>query len=217
VLVAGGAPAGSVDVRVELPDGRLLSGTVSGVSGDLLRTTTFSRVSAKHRVAAWVRLLALTAAEPGRPFAAATIGRAEGRRVRIARIHPLGQDAAARRAAALGHLATLVDLHDRGMREPLPLYCLTSAAYAEAAAAGRDPAAAAEREWTSEWNRDREDAEPEHQLVLTGVMSFDDLLAEPPHAGEDGAGWEVAETSRLGRCARRMWDGLLAAEEVTVR
>jgi hypothetical protein len=94
---------------------------------------------------------------------------------------------------------------------------MSSAAYAEAAAAGAGAAAAAREAWTSEWNYDKEDKEPEHQLVLGGVRSFDDLLDEPPGSDEEGEGWEVTETSRLGRLARRMWDGLLAYEEVETR
>jgi hypothetical protein len=103
------------------------------------------------------------------------------------------------------------------MREPLPLYCLASAAYAEAAAAGRDAVAAGRDAWTSGWNYAKEDTEPEHQLVLGEVRSFDELLAEPPGSDEEGEGWEVTETSRLGRCARRMWNGLLAYEEMEAR
>ena len=211
-------PTGSIDVRVLLADGRRLSGTVPGVCGDVLRTVTYSRVAAKHRVASWVRLLALTAADPERAYAAATIGRAGGSaRVAVARLHPLGADADARREAALGHLATLVDLFDRGMREPLALYCATSAAYAQAAAAGQDAVAAGRREWASEWNFDKEDSELEHQLVLGGVRTIDELLAEPAHQDEVGEGWALGEPTRLGRCARRMWDGLLACEELTRR
>ena len=211
-------PPASIDVRVLLPDRRYLTGTVPGVTGDVLRAVSYSRLSAKHRLAAWVRLLALTAAYPERPFTAATIGRGEGRGlVAVARIRPLGPDPAARREAALAELTTFVDLYDRGMREPLPLYCMASAAYAEAAAAGADATAAAGKAWTSEWNRDKEDREPEHQLVLGGVRRFDDLLDEPPGSDEEGEGWEVTETTRLGRLARRMWAGLLAHEEVETR
>jgi exodeoxyribonuclease V gamma subunit len=217
-LLDPGVSPGSIDVRVLLPDGRYLTGTVPGVAGDVLRGVSYSRLSAKHRLAAWVRLLALTAAYPERAFTAATIGRAEGRAlVAVARIRPLGTDATARRETALARLVTVIDLYDRGMREPLPLYCMSSAAYAEAAAAGRDPAAAARKAWTSEWNYDKEDKEPEHQLVLGGVRRFDDLLDEPPGSDEEGEGWDVTETSRLGRLARRMWNGLLDHEEIENR
>ena len=217
-LLADTSSPGSIDVRVMLSDGRLLSGTVPGVSGDMLRAVTYSRVAAKHRLAAWVRLLALTAAYPERTFAATTVGRAEKRgTVTTARIHPLAPDAAGRRDAALGHLAALADLYDRGMREPLPLYCKTSAAYAEAAAAGRDHVKAGREAWTSPWNFDKEDKELEHQLVLGGVRTFEELLAQAPRPDEQGDGWEITETTRLGRCARRMWDGLLACEEMSGR
>lgn len=211
-VVPEGASPGSVDVAVMLPDGRSLRGTVPGVSGDVLRNVTYSRVAAKHRLAAWVRLLALTAAHPGRSFGAATVGRAGGgARVTVARIPPLAA------GDALAHLATLVDLWERGMCEPLPLYCAASAAYADAARDGRSAVAAARRAWTSEWNFDKEDAELEHQLVLGGVVTLDELLREPPRDDEAGDGWDMSETTRLGRCARRLWDGLLAVEQVTSR
>ncbi|MCW3047084.1 MAG: recC [Solirubrobacterales bacterium] len=217
-LLQGDAAPGSVDVRVRLPDGRSLTGTVPGVAGDLVRTVTYSRLAAKHRAAAWVRLLALTAAHPERRFTAVTIGRGPGNAsVAIARLGPLGDDAGGRREAALGHLAALIDLYDRGMREPLPLSCAASAAYAEAAAAGGDAVAAARKAWASEWNYDKEDKEPEHQLVLGGVRTLEELLDEPPHPDEYGDGWDVAETTRFGRCARRMWDGLLGCEEIELR
>jgi exodeoxyribonuclease V gamma subunit len=111
----------------------------------------------------------------------------------------------------------LVDLYDRGMREPPPLFCLTSAAYARAARDERDPVAAARAEWLSEWNRDREDREAEHTLVLGGVAAFEDLLAEPARDDERGPGWDTSEPSRFGRTARRLWDGLLDHEQVDDR
>jgi exodeoxyribonuclease V gamma subunit len=207
----------SIDVRVELADGRALTGTVPGVKGDLLLATTFSRVAAKHRLAAWVRLLALTAAHPDRGLSAATVGRGQGAGVAVARLLPLAADAAARRETALEQLATLLDLFDRGMREPLPLFCATSAAYARAAVAGHDPAAAAVKAWGSGYRFDGEDAEPEHELVLGGRRGLDELLAEPARADEQGPGWAIQEPTRLGRLARRLCDGLLANEELIER
>jgi exodeoxyribonuclease V gamma subunit len=216
------APAGRaaepIDVRLALADGRLLGGTVSGLSGDVLLSTTYSRVSAKHRLAAWVRLLALTAAHPERELTAATVGRAGGRDdVRTALIAPIGAAPDERRRLAVAELTRLVDLHDRGLREPLPLYCQTSAAYAGAAASGQDAVAAAAPEWTSAWNFDHEDRELEHQLVLGGLRSFAELLEIAPAGDENGAGWATQEASRLGRLARRLWDGLLTHEQVRAR
>ncbi len=214
--VAGGAAPESIDVRIALDDERSIGGSVAGVSGDLLLAAAYSRVGPKHRLAAWVRLVALTAAHPERAFEAATIGRAtRGQGVTIARIAPLSADAGSRREVAMGHLAALLDLYDRGMCEPLPLYCASSAAYAAAAAAGRNAVKEAQAQWESEWNFEHEDKELEHQLVLGGVSTFEALLGEPPRPGEDGGGWQRGESTRFGRLARRMWDGLLAHEELT--
>ncbi|MCP9491019.1 MAG: exodeoxyribonuclease V subunit gamma [Solirubrobacteraceae bacterium MAG38_C4-C5] len=212
-----GGEAESVDVKVALGGGRTLSGTVPGVHGDLLRTVTYSRVNPRHRLAAWVRWLALTAARPQRPFEAVTVGRSGARdaEVTIARIPPPPGGPQERRAFALAHLARLVDLFDRGMREPAPLACLTSAAYARAAAAGVDAAKAARGEWESRWNFDKEDKELDHQLVLGGLVAFADLLDQAPRDDERGEGWEEAEPTRFGRYARRLWAGLLACEELS--
>lgn len=216
-LAPAGTGAEPIDVRVALADGRLLTGTVAGVSGETMLATTFSRVSAKHRLAAWARLLALTATWPERRYGAATVGRGEGDDVRIARVAPLAGDASQRAAIAGRELALLVDLYDRGMREPLPIFCLTSAAYAEAAAGGRDPVPDAQAQWETDWSREREDRELEHQLTLGGVLPFAELLVGAPRADEAGAGWEASEPSRLGRYAVRLWGGLLAREERSAR
>lgn len=218
----GLAPAGPsgdpLDVRVALRDGRLLNGTVPGVSGDVLLTTTYSRIAAKHRLAAWVRLLAVAATHPQRALSAATVGRAGGRDdVRVARVGPLGDDPRERREAAVSLLEAVIDLYDRGMREPLPIFCATSAAYAAAAVVGRDPLEAAGREWTTDWKFDREDCELEHLLVLGGRRSLTELLETAPRADEAGEGWAATEAGRVGRLARRLWDPLLAREEITAR
>ena len=216
----------SLEVNVALPGGRSLVGTVAGVidrNGDglLLRGVSYSRLAPKQRLSAWVRFLALTAAHPDRPVEAATIGRFRhsGRKkgaVSVARLAPLAADPAARRAAALAHLEVLVDLYDRGLCEPLPLYCKTSAAWAENLPPKRMQSCAGLWEPQNDFGLG-ENREPEHQLVLGGVAPFAELLAAPPGPGEDGDGWAHQEDSRFGRYALRLWAGLLAAEEVTDR
>jgi exodeoxyribonuclease V gamma subunit len=206
----------SVDVKVALRDGRTLRGTVAGVAGDVLLSVTYSRVNPRHRIAAWVRLLALTAAYPGRRFEAMTIGRpASGvdASVALAKVGPLDAD------EALDHLEVLLDLYDRGMREPLPLYCETSAAFAAFPAEQRPGALrAASAAWTTEFGEAaREDADPDHVRVLGGYRPFDELLEESPRPDEAGEGWGGEEPTRLGRYAHRLWARVLDVEEVRDR
>ncbi len=220
-LVGGGFEPLSVDVNLDLGGGRRLSGTVPGVGGDVLRAVSYSRVRPNARLAAWVRLVALTAADPVRPWKALTIGRlrpgARDGQVTVARIAPLAASVEERGEIARGYLATLVDLHDRGLREPLPLACLSAAAYARAAATGKDPEQAARKQWESAFRFDGEDAQPEHELVFGTGTPFADLLAAAPAAGESGPGWEDGEASRFGRLARRLWAGPLEHERVSDR
>jgi exodeoxyribonuclease V gamma subunit len=202
----------SLDVHVPLPDGRVVSGTVADLDADCLQTVQYSRVGPKHRLAAWVRLLALTASRPERGFRAVTIGRARvgsrhGSSVTIARLAPV--------ADAAQQLASVIDLYDRGMREPAPLACETSAAYADAVRRNRDPEFAAQKAWTSAWRFDREDRDPEHRLLHGGEVPFGELLADPPRADETGPGWDATDQpSRFGRWAVRLWAPVLAREEL---
>ena len=100
------------------------------------------------------------------------------------------------------------------MREPLPLACEASAAYAEAAAKGEDAEAAGRDAWESGWRIPKEDQQPEHVVVFGDVIAFDDLLDERPREDEQGNGWDEAEPTRFGRYARRLWTPLLAHEVV---
>jgi exodeoxyribonuclease V gamma subunit len=209
----------SVDVLVDLPGGQGLVGTVAGVRGNVIHTVTYSKLGPAPRLFAWLRLLALTATAPDRAFEACTIGRSRSSRatITVARLGPLGPDAASRKTAAERHLEVLVDLFLRGMREPLPLYLRTSAAWAEAVDVGRDPEGMASSAWTSQWRMDKEDKDAEHALVLGADVAFDDLLGiGGPPLGDEG-GWEASEPTRFGAYARRLWDGLLAHEQVTDR
>ena len=220
-FTAVGSDATPIDVQVTLGDGRLLSGTV-GVRGDgVLATTTYSRLGAKHRLAAWVRLVAATAAAPARPLSAATIGRGQRdageRAVVVSFIPALGHDRATRARVAGDALDGLVDLYDRGLREPLPVPCASAAAYARALHVGEDAVAGARAEWESAYNYPREDRQLEHQLVLGGQLTVEELMAIPARRDERGEGWMETEPSRFARLAHRLWSELLAREELTIR
>jgi exodeoxyribonuclease V gamma subunit len=212
----GDAPPESVDVRIVLPDGRPLAGTVPGVYGSVLGAAAYARVRSTHRVRAWVRLLALSAGYPEREYSAMTIGRArfgahQDAFATVATLPPIGPE------RAREHLQALVDLWERGMREPLPIGCESSAAYADAARREKPAIMAARRQWESAWNYPREDAQLEHQLAFGGVLTFDDLLAKPPREDELDDPWDASETSRFGKLARRLWDPLLGHEELVDR
>ncbi|MBB4663461.1 exodeoxyribonuclease V subunit gamma [Conexibacter arvalis] len=216
--VGGGGPLRTVDVRIALGDGRTLAGTIGGVGHYVLPVVTYSRVDPRRRLESWVRLLALTAAFPERPLVATTVGRARAEAddatTTIARITQPPGDPEARRAQARAELERIVDLHDRGMREPLPLFRRTSAAYA---AGGGDAIARARKQWETDFQPLCEDRDPEHLLVFGARLPFERLLAEPPRDDEQGDGWEPSETTRFGRYARRLWSGLLAHEELIDR
>jgi exodeoxyribonuclease V gamma subunit len=102
---------------------------------------------------------------------------------------------------ALAHLTALVGLFDEGLREPLPIACKTSAAYAQALHRGADPVKAAVEEWESGWDFPKEDKEPEHKLVFGEGVSLEQLMAR--------AGFDTY--------ARRLWDPALGWEKVEHR
>ncbi len=221
---AGSLPPRSLETVVALAGGPLLTGSVSGVRGSVLLSVTYSRLGPRHRLAAWVRLLALTAAHPQAPFEAVTIGRPapddDQQAVSIAQISPLGRDGSGRRARALSLLAGLVDLRARGLREPLPLPCLTGAAYAQAARSGPRSAAlaAAQAAWRpAGWRSIGEDREPEHLMMFGAELPFAELLERAPRADEQGEGWTPQEPSRFVALAWRLWEPLLDCETVLTR
>jgi exodeoxyribonuclease V gamma subunit len=218
--LAPGEP-GSLDVSVPLPDGRILAGTVTGVCGEVVRAVSYSRVRGRDRLRAWVRLLVLTAARPEPPFESVVIGRARsgvrGAAVTVARVPPLAGDPESRRRVALEQLGVLLDLYDRGMREPLPLACETSAAYAHAVIGGEDPVPAARGAWETVFRYEKEDRQPEHLLVHGDAVPLAWLLAAAPRDDEHGPGWDQSQETRFGRYAMRLWRGLLAVEALAER
>jgi exodeoxyribonuclease V gamma subunit len=217
-------PPASVDVHVDLPGLPSLVGTVSGVRGDVIPMVTYRRMQPALRLSAWVRLLALTATYPDRPFEARTIARTpnkSSRRVAVATVGPLDLDPDLRQQVATEHLRTLVDLFRRGMCEPLPLYCKTSAAYAADRAQGRDPdeaALAAKKEWESRPDWDYENRAKEHLFVFGEELPFPDMVRRSgtPGAGE-GSLLDPPEPHRFGLYARVLWDAPLEHERLKLQ
>jgi exodeoxyribonuclease V gamma subunit len=191
---ASGHDPRSEQTNVMLPDGARLTGTVGGIYGHVMLQVSYSRLSPRQRLAAWVRLLALSAAQPEIPFEAVTIGRGpEPGSIKVVRIPQLGSTPGGRSSAALAQLVPLMAMRAEGLRSPLPLPCRTAHAYAEASLqTGDDPIAAANHVWASRFNYDGEVDEPEHRLALSPGLDFD----------------------RLGELALAIWQPLLSREVI---
>ncbi len=228
LVTAGGhlaaLPPESFEVDVDLPGLPSVVGTVAGVRGNLIATVTYRRMQPSLRLSAWLRLLVLSATHPEVPFEAQTIGRASKgsrRAVSVATVGPLENDPLIRRDVARAHLADLVRLFQRGMCEPLPIACKTSAAYARDRALGREPGEAAQearRAWESTNNRDNENRDKEQTFVLGGELTFPEMLdiTGIPSA-EEGVDLDPPEPHRFGVYARLVWDGLLDLERVRLQ
>ncbi|WP_156688238.1 exodeoxyribonuclease V subunit gamma [Mycobacterium sp. Marseille-P9652] len=188
------------DVDVPLTDGRRLTGTVTPVFDGRTVSVTYSKLGGKHLIQAWIPLLALAAARPGRDWTALCIGRARNN-------HRIDQRLLAAPPDAVEALRDLVRLYDAGRREPLPLPVRTSFAWAEARHCGGDPRRAADWRWHSQRNFHGEDAEPAHERVW-GRRAPISVLLGAPHPGEECDG----DDTRLGALAARLWLPLLRAE-----
>ncbi|WP_395659032.1 exodeoxyribonuclease V subunit gamma [Nocardioides sp.] len=187
----------SVDVDVDLGDGRRLTGTVSGVHGNRVVSLGYSRLGARQRLLTWVDLLALAADRPDEHWTGHAVGR-ERAGPKRALSGPLDH-------RAVDRLRDLVALRDRGLCEPLPVPVKTGAAWAEAHARGlmgedTPPDVAARREWETDpfnaFGIEGEDADPHHQRIW-GARAPLEVLVE---AG-------------LGEHAWRIWEPLLTGGE----
>ncbi len=219
---SGLAAAGSesLEVRIEMPDGRLIVGSVPGIRGRSIVQCSYSRLGPKHRLAAWIRFLALNADRADDGYSALTLGRGAGRDpVGVARLDPPSGSAERRRAWCRERLAVVVDLHDRGMREPLPMSCRASAVWARGCSRGEgydQLISRAAGEWESSDRFPGEQDDPEHVHVWGQWASLGRLLTLPPGDDETGPGWPE-ERSRFAVLARRLWDPILAHESLDRR
>ncbi|OBI49747.1 exodeoxyribonuclease V subunit gamma [Mycobacterium kyorinense] len=187
------------DVAVELDGGRRVAGTVNRVYDNRVVTVSYSRLAAKHKLQAWISLIALAADNPDRDWIAICIGRGSRDSVEECcfRAPP----------DARAVLSDLVMLFDAGRREPLPLPLKTSYAWAEKRHRGRDPVKYARTKWESSNYYEGDDRAKAH-IEVWGLHPRFDVLLDPPRPGEEMPG----EETRLGALAARLWLPLLAAE-----
>ena len=104
VEVIGDAAVTSLDVDVDLGDGRRLVGTVTGVYGDRIVKPTYSRLGPKHELEAWISLLALCGAWPDRAWTAGAIGRGRKGQPPVTTVFSRPDDAVERAPRARPHL-----------------------------------------------------------------------------------------------------------------
>ena len=97
---------------------------------------------------------------------------------------------AARRELALAHLDVLIDLYDRGMREPLPLARRVLGRVCRSLGGRREPRRPqAARAWESGFEVDGRTGTPSIVLVFGGELPTQELFAEAPRPDEQGPGW----------------------------
>ncbi|MUL66636.1 exodeoxyribonuclease V subunit gamma [Mycobacterium sp. CBMA 234] len=184
----------ALDIDVDL-GGRRLTGTITPLWQNRAVTVTYSKLAAKHRLQAWVTLVALTAGAPEGDWEAYCIGR--GPRDAV---HALGYRAPEQ---PLSVLRELVAIYDAGRREPLPLPLKTSLEWARARQFD-DPVP--EKGAESEWKWERDSAE---YLEVWGPAAPLSVLLDPLRPDDIAV---PGETTRLGAYATRLWTPLLDAE-----
>ena len=144
-----------------------------------------------------VGLLALTITHPGRPWQAITIGR--GGCSQLGRVEPTWAGKV---------LTDLIDLRATGLREPIPFGPKTSAEYAALRSRDRQPALY-RRQLDKLWGQERDEAYERFFGVGAGL---DAMLAQPSITSEERG--SLAEPSRFGTLARRVFQPLLSVEDL---
>ncbi len=187
----------TLDVDVDLGDGRRLTGTVSGIHGNRIVSLGYSRLKARQRLGSWVDLLALSTGHPDESWTAHAGGKGRAGAGR-ALTGPLDH-------RAHDWLRALVALRDQGLRAPLPMPVATAAAWAEGRARelrgdDRSPEHAAAREWVTD---------PHNAYGITGE---DD---DPWHVRVYGPRAPLATLldAGLATYAWAVWEPLLAGAE----
>jgi exodeoxyribonuclease V gamma subunit len=187
-----GMEAHARDLRVELGDGRQLTGAVTGLYGNRLVRVGYSRLKAKQRLEAWISLVALSAAQPG-----AWVSRAIGR---AAEGDGPARATYAEVPAPLEVLHDLVALHDLALSRVLPMAPDCSRLYAQTLTSSR-PEWVVDNERAKQWRRENRSVE----LVTAWGRS-------PSWAEITEESGSHAQPHLFGELASRLWTPILAAE-----
>ena len=182
------------DVALQLGD-QLLSGTVARLHGQHLVRVGFSMLTAKQRLQTWIELLALAASHPDVEWRAIVLGRG-GQSL----LGPV--DGGWARLV----LADLVELRRTGLCEPMPFAPRTSYEYARLRAADKTIEAFGPK-LEDAWKNERDRA---YERFFGIGVTLDDLMRQPSIAAEERG--SLAEPSRFGTVARRVFHPLLSAE-----
>ncbi len=189
-----GHPAERREILTDLGPVRV-TGLVAGLRGDTLLRVGFSRISAKHRLQAWLELLALTVSHPEQPWQAVTIGR--GSRSTVGPVQSGWAEMV---------LADLVELQRTGLGGPIPFAAKTSAEYARIRFEDRPVRLflpVLDRLW-------RDDSDPAYERFFGAGATLAEVMVEPSRAEEERG--RLAEPTRFGTLARRVFQPMLSAE-----
>ncbi|MBB3036460.1 exodeoxyribonuclease V subunit gamma [Hoyosella altamirensis] len=189
------------DIDIDLGQGRRVTGSVSGVHGETLARTIYSRLGPKHRLHAWVHLVALACMEQGN-WRAVTTGRGQGQR-------PAWRSVICAPDDPIALLRRLVDLRERGLTAPLPIAQNASAEYANRRHSGRSIDEAFEAASKTFDGRFGDCTDEHYSFVYGPGAQLASLASARPEADE--ASWSDDPT-RFGVLACRLWLPLLDNE-----
>ncbi len=179
-------------IDCELPDGTRIVGSVAGrlaepEPGPAL--IGYGSAKSKHRLAAWLELLALTATDPRRAWRSVTIHRDKDKAPTVTDLVVTGS-VEERRAHALDGLTVAVDLLRRSDREPVPLFpSVSEALHHDVVRPGL---------WTN--RRGFADRHDRFVAFTYGHLDLPDLLAIPSRP-DDPPGFDP----RVARYATYLW------------
>lgn len=200
--VIGAEQRRTQQISLDLGEVRL-TGTVSGLYGDKLLSVSYSSMKSAHKLASWVRLLALAAS--GYSISeAVTLRRVSGRNPGVSRSMITVPDDPAQL------LMQLLELRSVGLRYPLPMATESSHDYAESrlSTPPGDGYEAALDKWgnpTGAWGRDAENIDDALVCVYGSDAPFSvlwDQSAPQGHQWFDEPNW-------FAQLALRLWGPVL--------